>query len=99
MDDSITRSEMACIIVRAAGVIAKDALVEDYAWVEGVFSDVSRIPRQYRDYVFQAYASGILKGNEDGTFGGMDPLARAEAATVMCRIYDRQFEAPPKVGR
>jgi hypothetical protein len=96
LNEPVTRSEMAVIIVRAAGTFAEDAIVKDYAWASGAFGDVDTIPEPFRDSVYKAYASGILKGKDGGNFGGDQLFTRAEAATVACRANNRDFQRPEK---
>jgi hypothetical protein len=97
-EDFVTRAETAAVLVRAVAVLGASYVVaEDYGWVERVFPDVFDIPEQYRDAVYQAYASGILKGNAEGVFRPQDGLLRCEAATIMCRVHDKDFELPARV--
>jgi hypothetical protein len=94
LNDPVTRNEMATIIVRAVAVIDEDAIVTDYSWSGNALADGDEIPQRYRESVFKAYASGILKGNGDNRFNGESYLTRAEAATVMVRIEKRDFVRP-----
>jgi len=96
VDRPVTRAEMAVIVVRATQAVNKDLIVDRNSvdWVEDAFSDLRSIPTDYRTSVFQAYASGLLKGYDDGTFGGGNSLIRAECATVMVRIKTGNLTRP-----
>jgi len=36
----------------------------------------------------KAYELGLMKGKDDGLFHPNDPLTRAEAAVLICRLYE-----------
>ena len=96
LNEPVSRSEMAMIIMRAVALVDEEAIVSDYSWVGGVLADSDTIPERYREAVYKAYASGILRGDGNSQFNGASPLTRAEAATVMLRIKKKDFVLPPK---
>ena len=96
LGDPVTRNEMAVIILRAVMSVDAESVVSDYSWVGNVLADSSLIPQRYRESVYKAYASGILKGGGEGMFNGESNLTRAEAATVMVRVKKKDFVLPPK---
>jgi hypothetical protein len=96
LNDPVTRHEMAAVIMRAVAIIDNGAIDLDYSWAGSVLVDSDEIPQRYREPVYKAYASGILKGDGNKRFNGESPLTRAEAATVMVRLEKRDFVRPPK---
>lgn len=66
------------IMPETAGIIAARARISDYA----------SIPGQYQEAVTSCYANGLLSGKENGRFAGDDSMTRAEAAVVLCRLYE-----------
>ena len=92
----VSRNEMAMIILRAVESLDADVIVADYSWAASALTDSDEIPARYREAVYKAYASGILKGNGNGKFNGDSFLTRAETATVMVRVMKRDFILPPK---
>ncbi|MDR1438732.1 MAG: S-layer homology domain-containing protein [Clostridiales bacterium] len=96
LNEAVTRSEMAAVIVRTVDILSKGAIVGDYAWVADVFGDVQTIPENLRESVYKAYASGILKGKDGGNYAGGQFFTRAEAATLACRVKNLDFQLPSK---
>lgn len=89
-DDLITRAEFVSVAAR----MAKS--------VEGShnFSDLAPAAWAEKD-IATAVAYGWIDGYEDGTFRPMEPINRAQAATVVCRMLQRQpdkayIDANPK---
>ena len=80
----ITRAEMATIIVRSL-----NASTENFD--KPSFSDVTA-DDWYAKYVECAKTLGIVKGYEDGTFGGDDLVTRREAFAMVHRVV-RLLEA------
>ncbi|NPV91416.1 MAG: hypothetical protein HPY50_11665 [Firmicutes bacterium] len=70
-DSTITRAEFSVVVVRAFKLPAQSGKV---------FSDTSS--HWARDYISTAYASGIIRGYDENTFGPDDPITR-EQMTVM----------------
>ncbi len=78
-DDTITRAEFVSVAARMAQA------------VEGshTFSDLAPAAWAEKD-IATAVAYGWIDGYEDGTFRPMDPINRAQAATVVTRMLQRQ---------
>ena len=52
------------------------------------FPDVEE-NRWYVPYIERASDDGIMIGDDKGNFRPKDPLTRAEAAVIVCRILDK----------
>ena len=79
----ITRQEMMTIISRAMKLSGEGADLSAY-------SDTGLIADYAVDHVRAMLASGLIKGNADGTINPLGNTTRAEAAVVMKRIMDAQ---------
>ena len=82
-----TRGNMAKIITRAVEYL-KEEPVQDTSVVQGKIKEFESIEEEYKPYILQAYAKGILNGYEDGTFRYDGFLTRAEASAVIMRMID-----------
>lgn len=61
----------------------------DAASVQAGISDWSAIPTNYQIAVLAANAAGVISSvDSQGTFGGSNPMTRAQAAVVMTRINE-----------
>jgi len=78
-DDPITREQLAAMVVRAAGTVARQPLN---------FVDAHAISEWARESVEAAVTMGIVKGFEDGTFRPQGTATRAQAATMTSRLLD-----------
>ncbi len=76
---SITREEVCTLIYRALG----DKLEKEGAVTYGDSANISDFAK---DAVVALSASGIIKGNEDGTFLPQNTTTRAEAAVMFYRM-------------
>jgi len=72
-DDTMTRAELATIVVNGLGLPAK---------AEAIFADVP-MGEWYTGTVGAAYGYGIINGTSETTFTPMGILTRAEAAAMM----------------
>ena len=50
--------------------------------------DYASIPSRYKEAVTCCYEAGLLSGKEGGRFDGSASVTRAEAAVVLCRLYE-----------
>ena len=53
-----------------------------------MYPDVEKT-KWYADAIKKASAAGIMIGDDQGNFRPKEPLTRAEAAVVVCRLLDR----------
>ncbi|MPM23073.1 hypothetical protein SDC9_69536 [bioreactor metagenome] len=81
-DDSITRAEMAVMLVRALGY---DSLTSKTADFGVPFSDV----HENIGYITIAYDFGIINGMTNTAFEPDGSATREQAAAMMMRLYDR----------
>ncbi len=81
-DSPLNRAAMVKVLLRTFGYATSSASVS--------FSDVSG-EVWYRKYLAKAVEIGMVEGREDGTFGGADPVTRAEFFTMLMRM-DSGFE-------
>lgn len=77
-DDSVTREEMAKILIKALGVTAEADSVG--------FNDEAQMSPWARGFVQKASAMGLIKGYEDNSFRPQNGLKRAEAMVVVYRL-------------
>ena len=80
--DVLTREELAVMTVRALGYTTLAGMVQD----DCPFADVST----NRGYITLAYRMGFMGGTGGGAFRPGLAADRAQAATVMLRVYDAQ---------
>ena len=82
------RGEMAKVITRAAEYLKEDSVADTSTYITKL-KDYNRMKEEYKPYVLQAYAKGILSGYDDGTFRDDGLLTRAEASSVLVRLIDK----------
>ncbi len=78
-DENLTREQMAVIIARAAKWQAGEAST--------TFLDADQISEWAKEAVGAAVANGAIKGYEDNTFRPKNNITKAEAVTVILRIF------------
>ena len=87
-----SRGLAATILVKAAGFQDVDQnFFQNYSshadWTYAHFPDVA-MDSYYAPFVTYLYDKGIISGYEDGTFGGGNPITRAEIAKIVVNILD-----------
>ena len=82
------RGEMAKVITRAVEYLKEDSVADTSTYMTKL-KDYNRMKEEYKPYVLQAYAKGILSGYDDGTFRDDGLLTRAEASSVLVRLIDK----------
>jgi len=90
-DTPINRQEMAKIMVRAMQYIKKEKLLADTDAFTAKITDFAASSENYKSYIAQAYAKGIVAGYPDGSFGGGKQATRAEASTMVVRLLDPYY--------
>ena len=79
-DESLTREQMAVIIARTAKW-------QDDGTVFAIFLDADQISEWAKGAVGAAVANKAVEGYEDNTFRPKNNITRAEAVTVMLRVF------------
>jgi len=70
-----------------AAMLARTGLVSSGSNLNA--SDVSHVSDWATDYVYTAFASGLMQGDAIGTFRPREDITRAEAAATFARALDR----------
>lgn len=84
-NEPVTRAQMATLLVRAADLATQ---AERLRLQPTTFSDDREIPSWARGEVALALEKGLVTGFTDGTFRPMQPVTRAESATVLLRLLN-----------
>lgn len=85
LEKPLSRYQMAVLISNTA----YDQGIEAPEIETSEIGDWNQIPEDYQLEVKEAYALGLLVGNDDeGNFAGTENMTRAQAAVVMCRMAD-----------
>ena len=79
---------MAKVITRAVEYLKEEPVADTSTYIAKL-NDYDRMKEEYKPYVLQAYAKGILSGYDDGTFRDDGLLTRAEASSVLVRLIDK----------
>lgn len=81
-EDSITREEMAVMLIRAFGY---DSLADSVNDMNSPFNDVA----ENKGYITMAYDFGIVSGKANMKFDPKGTATREEAAAILMRAYDK----------
>lgn len=79
-EEEMNRREIAKLVMRALNE-------EDVEFDGTIIPDYGLIPDEYKRYVAQAYAKGIITGYEGGAFIGDKAITRAEVVTILERAF------------
>jgi hypothetical protein len=91
-DKAITRQQMAVIIARTLeNVLKEDIIVSDADAIKAKISDFSAVCASCQVPVIKVYSVGIITGYHDGTFKGGNTATRAEASTMLVRMFDKSL--------
>ncbi len=95
LDKPITRYQMAKIAVSVATDRGEtfQSNMQDYVYQ---IKDYLAVPADYSSEVLKAFTQGIITGYTDGAFKGSQGLTRAEASTVIVRIFDEAERVLPE---
>lgn len=87
----IEREEMAALSMHLYQYVLNAKTMQGMAEPEGVdFPDMDEISVWAQPSVRLAVAAGFIEGMDDGTFQPRETATRAQAATILGRILDRQ---------
>lgn len=87
LSQPISRNDMAQTIFNALAAADVD-LSQIHGLEASGFADWGQIPSSYYPAISAAYRLRILNGKPGNVFGGQEPMTRAEAAAVLCRMAD-----------
>ncbi len=82
-DDHVTRGEALKILLNAGNLEIGDSLSPN-------FTDVDIVNDWFAVYSAFGMAQGIVTGDAEGNFNGLDNVTRAETCTLTVRIMERQ---------
>ena len=92
MNQSMTRQEMAMVLVRAMDALGEDTTDKIS---KNRIPDFNKVGTHYADYVRVAYKEGLICGTDSaGTFNPHGTLTRAQAATVLNRLITPSDRTP-----
>ena len=87
----ISRYDMAQIMYHVAVDQGfEDPSAASLAYASARIRDFSSIPSNYQYAVLYSYAKGFLSGDDQGRFNGGNSPNRAEAAVVLCSLFEEQ---------
>ncbi|WP_169733598.1 S-layer homology domain-containing protein [Clostridiisalibacter paucivorans] len=92
VDKNITRAEMARMIARAM-----EEEPENWKAYKNNIADYTNIKVEYREYVLQVYAAGIVKGLPNGRFAPEKTASRAEASTMLVKLIEPDERDIPEI--
>jgi hypothetical protein len=94
LSDSITRGEMAKIIVRAYRKYETNPLtVEKCKPLSKQIKDYDQMTEEQKSNALLVYGSGIISGYPDGRFAPNDNANRAQASAIIIRYLDKSERA------
>lgn len=91
---AITREEAAKIIVNALAVNEQLPDEQIISKIAAKVPDYNKISDKYKQHVLIAYTTGLITGDTKGYFKPQSNLTRAEAATVIMRLLDKDLRQP-----
>jgi hypothetical protein len=87
---------MAKMVVLATEKVYKEAEVTED--VDLLIKDIGSVNRSYQSYVRKVYARGIIGGYPDRTFKATGNATRAEASTILVRLFDERERLEVVIG-
>ena len=90
-DTPILRQEIAMVASRAMEFLMDEPPVQDTGKLTAKITDWGATLDHYKPHIAQVYAKGIVGGYPDGSFGGNKTATRAEAATMLTRLFDKAY--------
>lgn len=96
LDKQITREEMASIAVAFLKDQNKYSTISTDQYVTSI-NDYQTIDSEYRQNVLYCYGAGILTGYPNNTYRPKNVLTRAEATSVIARIFYEDLRQPVEI--
>jgi S-layer homology domain. len=91
---SITREQMARLIVRLALLVDTDSGDKYDQYITGKLKDYGTVTEKLRSYVIDAYKLGLFAYGKDGKFRPKESLTRAEGCVVILKFLDSEERTP-----
>ncbi len=89
LDEAMSREEMAMIMVRC---VEKNGEELTHRVSTSKIADYDTIGDAFKDYILDCYSYGLLCGvDSKGTFAPTRTLKREDAATVLCRLINKEM--------
>lgn len=92
----LSREHAAAIAVKALMQLENEPNSNIYNYIRNMIPDYPTVSDEYKQYMLQAYATGLFNGSDGGYFLPADTITRAEATTVMLRLLDSSVRNPMK---
>ena len=92
----LSREHAAAIIVKALMQFETGPNSNIYDYIRSKIPDYPAISDKHKQYILQAYATGLFTGNSGGYFLPTNTLTRAEATTIILRLLDFSVRKPLK---
>jgi len=83
-DDVLTREELVTLVYELAEAFGLDVSADDAL---GVFADGGSVSAGARDAMSWAVSAGLINGVGDGLLAPAEPATRAQAASVLMRLF------------
>lgn len=83
-EETVSRGDFTVMAMKCAGITPTAGLTDT------CFDDNGDIPASIRGYIATAQSRGYVTGSFDGNglyFRASDPVSRAEAAVILCRVF------------
>lgn len=94
INSPLTREEMAVLVTK---VLGKESEATKNSIVVLPFSDTASISASAKPYVYYVYSQKIMAGMDSETFSPKTSLTRAQAASILQRIY-KKIDIKPSVS-
>jgi len=92
----LSREHAAAIAVKALMQLEYEPNSNIYDYIRTKIPDYPNISDSYKQYVLQAYATGLFTGNSSRYCLPKNTLTRAEATTIILRLIDPSARSPLK---
>lgn len=98
LSEPILRADAAVLLARMLPEEA-DKRSEGFGWyweepktAQETFSDYAALGEAYQQALTRLYDAGIVRGRDDGTFGGGETIKRADGSVLLLRVTEAEEE-------
>ena len=89
----ILRQDIALVAARAMEFLLNEPPATDTDSLTAKITDWNTTSEVKKPYIAQVYAKGIVGGYPDGSFGGGKTATRAEASTMLTKLFDKSYRS------